>query len=212
VNTVTEVTAVTACVVPSVTRPVLACLVVTKRVNTPVAAPVSNKVIVLAFESVADDGVTVAKSAFFTVTVTVSNSAAVTFAAESVTDIVYVLSPAAHVDVPVITEQVVLFDFASPADRVDADVGTTVITAACADAVPVELTPMATNNRTKAANAAVIFVKPFTMSSIYFVTKFSLRTFGTGTCLAREHPRRQLPSLPTGPLLTEFRTVQPRLS
>ena len=43
-------------------------------------------------------------------------------------------------------------------DRVVGDVGITVIVAACADTVLVVLTPMATNNKTKAANAAVIFV------------------------------------------------------
>jgi len=151
-----SVTAVTACVAPSSTRPVLACLVVTERVNIPLVAVVSRKVIVLAFESVAVDGVTVAKSAFFTVTVTVSNSAAIRFAAASVTVMRYVESSATHVDAPPTMEQALVFAFPSPVSPL-VDVGTTVIVADTAD-TGVVLTPMATNNKTNAANAAVIFV------------------------------------------------------
>ena len=72
VNVVVLLAVVTSIGGLSCCRPVLACLVVTVRVKMSVATSVSINVIVFAFPSGPVEGVTVAKSAFFTVTVIVS--------------------------------------------------------------------------------------------------------------------------------------------
>jgi len=149
----------------------------TKRVKIPVFAAEavfvalvdSKSVIFLALESAPVLGVMVAKSAFFTVTLMVSGIVVDVLAAAWVTAIMNVPSSATHVDGTAVVEHIVLFFFVSPALNVAAEVGAIVIVADCAETVLVVLTPMATNNITTAANAAVSFAYPFTLSSIKFL-------------------------------------------